>query len=94
MERHFQQKKSEAMSRLHEYAVIPSVIPSVTDSFCDSCVSGLLSCPVQYRREKSLLGPQAECKLSRRNSRDARCQSLRLSEIQNTSENTLANISF
>lgn len=44
------------MSRLHEHAVIPSVVPSVTDFFCDSCVSGLLSCAIQHRREKVCLG--------------------------------------
>lgn len=51
------------MSRLHEHAVIPSVISSVIDPLCVFCVSGLLSCAKQYRREISLLGPQDEGKL-------------------------------
>lgn len=64
------------MSRLYEHAVIPSVVPSVTDSLYDSCVSGLLSCAIQHRRQKSLPGPQDEGKLPRTNNVDSRCWSL------------------
>lgn len=68
----FQLKKSEAMSRLQEDAV-------VHPGLC--VVSGFLSCAIQNRKEIHLLGPPAECKVPRRNSMDARCQSLEHPEI-------------